>query len=83
MNPTEKRLASILILIESKESITRMNLIIGSFSDLILGRQGIPLHERQMSIISLVLEGTPDQIGAFAGQLGKLTGIKVKSAQLK
>ncbi len=60
-----------------------MNSIISDFSHLIIGRQGIPLHERKMSIISLVLEGTADEIGAFAGQTGRLKGINVKTAMLK
>ena len=81
--PAEKRIATTLILIETKESINRMNIIISDFSHLIIGRQGIPLRERQMSIISLVLEGTTDEIGAFAGQIGRLRGINVKTAMLK
>jgi putative iron-only hydrogenase system regulator len=80
---TEKRIASTLILVETKESIARMNTIIGSYSQLIIGRQGIPLHNRDMSIISLVMEGTTDEIGAIAGQLGRLRGLNVKTAILK
>ena len=80
---TEKRLGTIIILIETKESISRMNLLITKFSDLIIGRQGIPLRERKMSIISLVLEGSVDEIGAFSGQIGRLRGIKIKTALLK
>jgi putative iron-only hydrogenase system regulator len=83
MNPTDKKLASLLILVESKENIHRLNSLNGSFSELILGRQGIVLHDRQINIISLVLEGNADEIGAFAGQIGRLTGIKVKSVQFK
>ncbi len=81
--PTEKRIASTLILVETKESIARMNTIIGNFSAIIIGRQGIPLHDRDMSIISLVIEGTTDEIGAIAGQLGRLRGLNVKTAILK
>lgn len=79
----EKRLGTTLIVIESKESIDRLNQIITAFSHLIIGRQGIPLHRQNKSIISLVLEGEEDQIGAFSGQIGRLTGIKVKTALVK
>ena len=81
--PKEKRIGTTLILIETKDSIKRMNSLISKFSGLIIGRQGIPLLQRKISIISLVLEGTTDDIGAFAGQLGRLKGIKVKTALLK
>jgi len=34
-------------------------------------------------LISLVLEGSTDQIGSLTGQLGRLKGIQVKSVLLK
>ena len=83
MLPKEKRIGTTLILIETKESINRMNAVIGKFSEIIIGRQGIPLHGREMSVVSLVLEATADEIGAFAGQIGRLKGIKVKTTVLK
>ncbi len=79
----EKRIGTTIILIETKESINRMNTLISNFSHLIIGRQGIPLHQREINIISLVLEGTTDDIGAFSGQLGRLRGVKVKTAVIK
>ncbi len=81
--PNERRLGTIIILIEDKQSISRLNSIITKFSHLIIGRQGIPLHDREMSVVSLVLEGTTDEMGAFSGQLGMLRGLKVKSAFIK
>lgn len=78
--PNERRLGTLLILIETKENIATLNAIISKFSDLIIGRQGIPLREKEKSIISIVLEGTTDEIGAFSGQVGRLKGIKVKAA---
>jgi len=41
---------------------------------------GIPYHERQVSVISLIVDGTTDQIGALTGKLGNLPGVTVKSA---
>ena len=35
------------------------------------------------NIISLILEGTTDEIGSLTGQLGRLQGIDVKSVLLK
>lgn len=81
--PTEKRIASTLVLLETRESVSRLNQIISDFSRLIIGRQGIPLRNRELNIISLVLEGNTDEIGAFAGQIGRLKGVKVKTAVIK
>ena len=79
----EKRIGTMIILIEYKDSINRLNSLISKFSNLIIGRQGIPLQERKMSVISLVMEGTVDEIGAFSGQIGRLRGIKIKTALIK
>ena len=79
----ERRIGTVIILIETKESVKILNTLISNFSELIIGRQGIPLQNREMSIISLVLEGNTDEIGAFSGKLGRLKGIKVKTALIK
>lgn len=78
----EKRIGTVLIEIESKEDVQSMNEIISKHSQIIIGRQGLP-RNNSLSIISLVLEGTTDEIGSLTGQLGRLTGIQVKSVLLK
>jgi len=78
----EKRVGTALILIESRESVQHLNDIISKHSQIILGRQGLPRSTGQ-SVISLVLEGTTDEIGSLTGQLGRLRGIQVKSVLLK
>lgn len=78
----EKRIGTALILIESKDAVQKMNEIAFNHSEIIIGRQGLPRSNGQ-NIISLVLEGTTDEIGSLTGQLGRLKGIQVKSVLLK
>lgn len=78
----EKRIGTALILIESKEAVQSMNEIAFKHSSIIIGRQGLPRSNGQ-NIISLVLEGTTDEIGSLTGQLGRLKGLQVKSVLLK
>jgi putative iron-only hydrogenase system regulator len=75
----ETRLGAVIILVAEEGDIQRINHIISEHSDLILGRQGIPLRERSTNVISLVLEGDTDRIGSLTGKLGRLTGVRVKS----
>jgi putative iron-only hydrogenase system regulator len=79
----EERIGSILIVVEQRDEVMNLNQIISNHSDIIIGRQGIQLKEKGKSIISLVLEGTTDQLGSLAGQLGMLKGIQVKSIVIK
>ena len=78
----EKRVGTVLISVESRENVHLLNDIISDHSDIIIGRQGLPRINNN-SIISLVLEGTTDQIGSLTGRLGRLRGIQVKSVLLK
>ncbi len=78
----EKRIGTALILIEKSDIVQKMNEIAFNHSNIIIGRQGLPRSNGQ-NIISLVLEGTTDEIGSLTGQLGRLKGIQVKSVLLK
>jgi len=77
----EKRIGVIGIVVDSpKESGEEVSRCISSHASIIVGRMGIPYKERNISVISLIVEGTTDEIGAFTGKLGKLKGVTVKSA---
>lgn len=78
----EKRIGTVIIGIENRESAPSVNAIISKHSDIVIGRLGLP-RNKGMSLINLVVEGTTDEIGSLTGQLGKLEGIEVKSAVLK
>ena len=79
----ERRIGTALILIEDKQEVAQLNQIISRHSDIIIGRQGLPLREYGFNIISLILDGTSDQISSLTGQLGRLKSIQVKSVMFK
>ena len=79
----EKRIGTILIRVEDNGSIPKLNQILSHHSDIIIARQGLALPERTFSLISLILEGTTDQLGSLAGQLGRISGVNIKSVLLK
>lgn len=78
-----KRIGVIGIIVEDQEVTARLNAILHDYSHLILGRMGVPYRERMVSVISLIVEGTTDDIGALTGKLGNLPGVNVKSALSK
>ena len=75
----EKRLGVIAILIEDKTSVPSINTILSSFGELIYGRQGLPIRDKGIHVISLIVEGTTDEVGALTGKIGRLPGVQVKS----
>lgn len=81
--PMDKRIGAIIILIKEKENVQKLNDILSRHADIIIGRQGIPIRDRGINIISLVIEGTNDEISTLSGQLGKLDGITSKAVMVK
>lgn len=79
----EKRLGAALILIENRDSVNKLNQILSAHADVIIARQGLPLQGRSVSVISLVLEGTSDELSALTGPIGKLEGVQVKTLMMK
>jgi len=54
--------------------------ILSEHADLIQGRMGLPhLENDTISVITLIVHATPDQLGSLTGRLGRLPGITVKS----
>ncbi|NNM66973.1 MAG: CopG family transcriptional regulator [Spirochaetales bacterium] len=79
----EKRIGVVAVVIQNRESAKTFNSVLGEFHDMILGRQGLPLHGRNLHVISLIVEGTTDEIGAMTGKIGRLAGVQVKSVLTK
>ena len=79
----EKRIGVVAILMRSKESISAINSILSFYGNIIIGRQGLPIKDRTIHIISLIVEGTTDEIGALTGKIGRLSGVEVKSILTK
>ncbi|MCG8453902.1 MAG: iron-only hydrogenase system regulator [Spirochaetales bacterium] len=75
----DKRLGMMAILLTNKASVHALNNLLSDFSDMVLARQGLPLREKHIHVISLVVEGSNDRIGALSGKLGRLEGCKVKT----
>ena len=76
----EKRIGTITILIRDREVSPSVNQILSEHADIILCRQGLPFHNRPVAVISLIVEGSMNQINALTGPLGRLPGITSKTA---
>lgn len=79
----EKRLGVVGIVVEDNSVSDEINNLLHQYSGIIAGRMGLPYKERGVSVISLIVDGTVDEISAMTGKLGKLKGVFVKSAIAK
>lgn len=79
----KKRLAVLAIVIEDRAAAEKVNAILSASGDIIVGRMGIPYKDRGVSVISLILDGTTDEINFISGKLGQMSGVSVKAALTK
>ncbi len=75
-----KRIGVVGILVEDRDSIESVNKLLSTHAEIVVGRMGIPYKEKNLSVISIIVDGTNDEIGALTGRLGRLQGVIVKSA---
>lgn len=79
----ETRVALIGIIIENPESVEEMNALLHQYSSFIIGRMGIPYREKQISIISVVVDAPMNKISSLSGKLGMLDGVSTKTIYSK
>ena len=78
-----KRLGVVGIVVESISSAEEVNAVLHEFSGIIVGRMGIPYRERGVSVISIIVDGTGDEISALTGRIGRIHQVSVKTALAK
>ena len=85
MNSTQddKRIGIVGIVITDVECVSQINAILHEYVGLIVGRMGIPYKEKNISVISLIVDGSNDDISALTGKIGRVKGASVKSMVTK
>jgi len=68
------------IIVENRERAKEVNEILHKYAEIIVGRMGVPYKERGISVISLIVDGTTDEISAMTGKIGKIADVQVKTA---
>ena len=79
----ETRIALVGIIVEDIDSTEQLNAILHDYGNYIVGRMGIPYHNKKICIISIVLDAPNDVISSLSGKLGMLKGVNVKTVYSK
>jgi putative iron-only hydrogenase system regulator len=77
------RIALLGIIVEDRESTTRLNAILHEYGSHIIGRLGIPNVKDGVAVISIVLDAPENVISALAGKIGMLPQVKVQTMYSK
>lgn len=76
----EKRIAVVAIVIDEQSAAVEVNNVLHERNDIIIGRMGLPYRERGISLISVAVDASPDDISSLTGRLGRIEGVSVKAA---
>lgn len=79
-----RRIGFIGILVEARALAgPEVNRVLAENADLILARVGLPGHGDKVSVVTLVVEATTDEMGRLTGRLGQIAGVSIKSGLAK
>ena len=79
----ERRIGFVGLILESRDGVETVNRVLSEHAELILARVGLPRRDKGVSVITLVVEATTDELGTLTGRLGSIPGVSVKSALSK
>lgn len=76
----EKRIAVLSVIVEKREQAAeRVNTLLSGFGEYVIGRLGIPYHEKGVSVICVVLDAPLPVLNALTGKLGSIDGVSAKT----
>ena len=79
----ETRVAVMGIIVEDTSSVNALNALLHDYGKFIIGRMGIPYKQKNINIISVIIDAELNTISSVSGKLGKLSGVTVKTAYSK
>lgn len=79
MENSEKRIAVLAVIVTDTNSVDAVNAALHEYGAFILGRLGLPLRERGINTISLVMDAPVNSINALTGKLGAIAGVSAKA----
>ena len=79
----ETRIAILGIIVENMDSVSEVNELLHECNKYIIGRMGMPYREKNVSVISIVMDAPNNVISAVSGKLGMLDGVSAKAVYSK
>ena len=79
MCENEYRLAIVAIIVSNGEAAEKVNAALHEYAAYVVGRMGLPLRERSVNAITVVLDAPQNSVNALTGRLGKIDGVSAKA----
>lgn len=79
----DKRVAILGIIVENVDKVSEVNELLHEYRDYIIGRMGMPYRERNISVISIVMDAENNVISSLSGKIGNIDGVSAKAVYSK
>lgn len=74
----ENALVVVAIIVKEKDAVEKVNGLLHAFGDYIIGRMGIPYRQKDINVISIVMDAPQSIINSLSGKLGMIEGVSSK-----
>ena len=74
----ESIIGVVAIIVTDYQAVEKVNSVLHDFRDYVIGRMGVPYKEKNVNVISVVLDAPCETLNGLAGKLGMIKGVKSK-----
>lgn len=74
----ENKIAVVAVIVSDYKAVETVNTVLHDFREYVVGRMGIPYRQRNVNIISVVLDAPAETINSLSGKLGMINGVSSK-----
>ncbi|MBR2902841.1 MAG: iron-only hydrogenase system regulator [Clostridia bacterium] len=75
----ENRIAIISIFVYERAASAQVNDLLSKAGEYVVGRMGIPYHEKNVNVISVVIDAPATVINSLTGKIGMIEGVTAKT----
>ena len=74
----DSKIAVVAVIVSDLSAVERINALFHEFSAHIIGRMGLPYKEKNVNVISVVMDAPQEIINSLSGKLGMIKGVSSK-----
>ena len=74
----ETKIAVLAIIVSDNKAVETVNAALHEFRNFVVGRMGIPYRQKNVNIISVVLDAPSETVNSLSGKLGMISGVTSK-----
>ena len=74
----ESKIAVVAIIVSDTNAVERINALLHSYGEYIIGRLGLPYKQKNLNVISVVMDAPVEKINSLSGKLGMIDGVSSK-----